>query len=49
MASGMRNTCMALTYKININLVAEKRPDGAEETGSSSFFASHCPPFAEIK
>jgi len=43
MASGMRNMRMVLILeKIKI-MVADKRPDGAVETNSSSFFAVPLP------
>jgi len=39
MASGMRDMKISLIYEIRKCPVAEKRPDGAVEIGSSSFFA----------
>jgi hypothetical protein len=46
MASGMRDMKMSLIYEIRKRPVAEKRPDGAVEIDSSSFFAVPLPPFA---
>jgi len=43
MASGKRNMKMVLIFEIVKNLVAEKGPDGAVETDSSSFFAAPLP------
>jgi len=43
MASGMRDMKMSLIYEIIKRPVAEKRPDGAVEIDSSSFFAVPLP------
>jgi len=43
MASGMRNMKMSLIYEIKKCSVAEKKPDGAVEIDSSSFFAVPLP------
>jgi len=43
MASGMRNMKISLIYEIRKCPVAERKPDGAEEIDSSSFFAVPLP------
>jgi len=43
MASGMRDMKMSLIYEIRKRPGAEKRPDGAVEIDSSSFFAVPLP------
>jgi len=43
MASGMRNMKMSLIYEIRKCPVVEKKPDGAVEIDSSSFFAVPLP------
>jgi len=48
MASGMRNMKMSLIYEIRKYPVAEKRPDGAVEIDSSSFFAVPLPSLCRI-
>jgi len=48
MASGMRNMKMTLIYEIRKCPVAEKKPDGAVEIDSSSFFAVPLPSLCRI-
>jgi hypothetical protein len=48
MASGMGNMKMSLIYEIRKCSVAEKKPDGAVEIGSSSFFAVPLPSLSLI-
>jgi hypothetical protein len=43
MPSGMRNMKMSLIYEIRKCPAAEKKPDGAVEINSSSFFAAPLP------
>jgi hypothetical protein len=48
MASGMRNMKMSLIYETRKCRVAEKKPDGAVEIDSSSFFAVPMPYLCRI-
>jgi hypothetical protein len=48
MASGMRDMKMSLIYEIRKCPVAEKKPDGAVEIDSSSFFAVPLPYLCRI-
>jgi len=48
MASGMRNTRIALINKIKKCPVAEKKPDGAVEKDSSSFFVASLPSLCRV-
>jgi hypothetical protein len=48
MASGMRNMMMALINEIRKCTITEKRPDGAVEIDSSSFFAVPLPSLYRI-